>query len=204
MDAHEPPSKIRSVNQSSRNVRRAVSGDRSQQNWLIERFTPLLLAQAEYRLSTRTRRHLDPEDLVQETWALALPKFSHLTPNGASRMTPVLVKYVSQTLRHLCLNANRRITPGSGSVNDIPEATRGVVTRVFQQEANSKLLSTIRKLPETDRVIIILRGIEQLKPTEIGLMVNMTPNTVSQRYRRTLDRLMKELEDSGLELLPKE
>lgn len=46
-------------------VRRAIGGDHASMGWLVERFSPLLLLQAEYRLGRTLRGRFDPEDLVQ-------------------------------------------------------------------------------------------------------------------------------------------
>ena len=51
----------------------ACAGDNSSRDRLVERFTPVLLAQARYRLC-RPIRGIEPEDLVQDCWAGAVPE----------------------------------------------------------------------------------------------------------------------------------
>ena len=59
-------------------VAQAIGGDLQSLNWVVARLSPVLMAQAKYRLGRALRKHLDPEDLVQEAWAAALPKLGAL------------------------------------------------------------------------------------------------------------------------------
>ena len=65
--------------QTTLQVRRAMAGDRSSTDWIVQRLSPLLLAQAEYRLGPALRTEIDPADLVAEAWLVALPKLAELT-----------------------------------------------------------------------------------------------------------------------------
>ena len=55
-------------------VRAAIAGDDDGLAWLVERYTPLLLAQAKNRIGRELGRVVGADDLVQEVWAIALPK----------------------------------------------------------------------------------------------------------------------------------
>ena len=54
---------------TSYHVRRAREGSRESVEWVVKKFTPILLASAHYRLRGALRSLYDPEDLVQEVWA---------------------------------------------------------------------------------------------------------------------------------------
>src|SRR5262245_40615244 len=63
-----PPNRPRQIQNSasdpdavtSIHVQRAKHGDEASLDWIVRRFTPLLLAQARYRLGASLRAHYDP------------------------------------------------------------------------------------------------------------------------------------------------
>ena len=57
-------------------VRKAVGGDDDSLGWVVTRFSPVLMAQADYRLGAQLRALYDPEDLVADVWAVAIPKLA--------------------------------------------------------------------------------------------------------------------------------
>ena len=77
-------------------VRRAKLGDHESLATLVEKLTPLLLAQARYRLGT-SNTEVDPDDVVQEVWARALPRLPELSDRDG-RQTPVLLKDKQEAL----------------------------------------------------------------------------------------------------------
>ena len=94
-------------------VQRAKHGDEASLDWVVRRFTPLLLAQARYRLGASLRTHYDPEDLVSEVWAIALPRLPDLTVRDG-RATPVLVKFLATTLLFRVNSLMRKLAARSG------------------------------------------------------------------------------------------
>ena len=78
-------------------VRRAREGDLRSVAWLVEKFSPLLLANARYRLGPRLVTIYEPQDVVTDVWMVALPRLGSLSERDA-RFTPVLVKFLSTTL----------------------------------------------------------------------------------------------------------
>ena len=88
-------------------VRKAVAGSGESQAWIIHRFTPVLLVSARWHLSRHRRGICDAEDLVQEVWAIALPRLAELEPRE-ERYTPVLLKFLSSTLLNLYRGLIRR------------------------------------------------------------------------------------------------
>jgi len=82
------------VNDTTLHVRRAKGGDRDSLAWLADRFSPLLLAQARYRLRGRLARWVQPEDVVQDVWAVALPALPGLEASDG-RETPVVLKFLA-------------------------------------------------------------------------------------------------------------
>ena len=82
---------------TSFHVERAEAGDGVSLEWVVRRFSAVLLAQARYRIGTRLRAIVEPEDLVSEVWAVTLPRLGELG-SREGRKTPVLLKFLTTTL----------------------------------------------------------------------------------------------------------
>jgi RNA polymerase sigma factor (sigma-70 family) len=211
--ANEDPVEQRDL--TSIHVRRAEAGDRASLEWVIERFTPALIAQARFRLRPALRALYDPEDVVADVWAVALPRLQDLVPQKG-RLTPVLMKFLSTTLLNRLNDLARkqisraRAHPGAGlpalrdlePLSRLPDETSGVVTRAAQSEAREKLAEALNQLEEKDREIIILRGIEQNANSTVAVLLDLAPNAVSMRYTRALERLRALLPGSFFDDLP--
>ena len=79
---------------TSFHARRAAEGEIESLDWIVRRFSPLLLAQARFRMGESLRRYVSPEDVVQEVWAVGLDRLPGLKPR-AGRLTPVFLKFLS-------------------------------------------------------------------------------------------------------------
>jgi RNA polymerase sigma-70 factor (ECF subfamily) len=192
---------------SSVHLRRAVGGDMKSLSWIVSRFSPLLLAQAEYRLGPRLRQIHDPEDLVSEVWMVTLPRLRGLAPRSG-RFTPILVKFLSSVLLHRVnrlvrrhLNTeNEELPKRSESDSDrfdaVPDSTIGVVTSVVRKEVQSLLLRSLRELEPADQAVIILRSIEQRPCDQVARLLQISPGAVYVRHHRALERLRKHLPES--------
>jgi len=178
--------------------------------WVVARFSPLLLAQARYRLGPVLRPHYDPEDLVQDTWLAAMPRIAALAAPH-ERYAPALVRFLTtilvnrvRKLAHRCLRGEpleRTVVhwgrdDSSSPLLRIADPSGGVLQRVMLDEAGEQLLARLDQLSKRDREIIILRGIEQLANETVAMLLHLTPQAVSMRYQRALERLKRLLPDS--------
>jgi RNA polymerase sigma-70 factor (ECF subfamily) len=193
-----------SGDETSVRVRRAAKGSGDDVAWIVDRFTPLLVANAEYRLPGALRSTVDPEDVVQDVWGIALPRLGDLTP-VADRLTPVLLRFLTTTLRHVIGNLLQRrshlvrhgidaSTSGAGS-EPAADGT-GVVSHVLRSERQRLVRAAIGALDEDDRAILVLRGIEQRTNDEAATALAIAPGTAAVRYHRALKRLRAALPDS--------
>jgi RNA polymerase sigma factor (sigma-70 family) len=196
---------------TSYHVRRARGGDRESLDWLIERFSPLLHAAAEYRLTRSLRRLYDPEDIVNEVWATALPRLPDLSPRD-ERYTPVLMKFLSTTLLYKIKNLVQkhirgkppRAEAGGGQGGDtaadpldrIPAQGTGVASRLRKSETRDLVAASLEKLEPRDREIIVLRGIEQHPYQEIAAILGVDAKVLAVRYQRAIDKLRRALPGS--------
>jgi DNA-directed RNA polymerase specialized sigma24 family protein len=197
---------------TSLHVRRARAGDRESLSWVVAHFAPLLLAQAEYRLGPRLRALYDPEDVVAEVWAIALPRLAQM-PGRDGRSTPALLRFLSTTVALHVNGLVRRVirgaqahaqTPGgsqSAALAGLAADTAGVVTRVVRAERQGMVLAALQALDPLDREVIVLRGIEQIDNATAAALLGLPANTVSHRYGRALARLRDRLSGSVLDEL---
>jgi RNA polymerase sigma factor (sigma-70 family) len=184
-------------------VQRAITGDPESIGWLIERFSPLLLSQAGYRLARHLRELYDPEDLVNDVWGITLPRLADIQPRGG-RHTPVLVKYLTRTLllryntlikKHLQGKPLRLAADGDGvdPLDALPAEVTGVVTRMVRKETVGTLLTCIEQLRPKYREVLILRGIEQSTNREVAAALGLEPNAVAVRFKRAKELLRESL-----------
>lgn len=186
-------------------VRQARKGDPESTSWIVERFTPLLLAQARYRVRGRYESVIDPEDVVNDVWLRCIPKLEDVQ-EARQRETPRLLAFLSTALLNrintLIMKHVRRGEMPGGSIADevlaqVPQSTIGVVTRAVRAERYQDVLGAIAELPDDDREVVVLRAIEQHTNAQVGTMLGMEPGTVAVRYHRALARLKKRLPDSA-------
>jgi RNA polymerase sigma-70 factor (ECF subfamily) len=196
-------------------VHRARDGEQESLAWLIARFSPLLYAQASYRLRGSLRQIYDPEDLVADVWATVLPRFGDLRERS-NRLTPVMLKFLSTTLLN---KANRLIekhltrprqigssesptTSGSDLLERLPADITHASTLAQRDEAFTALQAALNELDEQDREVLVLRGIEQISNDEAAQLLGVTPGAATRRYQRALDKIRVLLPGSVLDELP--
>lgn len=194
--------KASSPDMTSLHVQRATQGDGASREWLVERFTPLLLAQAHFRVRGRLRQVCEPADLVQEVWAITLDKLARIQPRDG-RWAPVVIKFLATTLLqrahyHLRRAMREAPVPGASDVraDDVPALVTGVVTRLQRDEANSAIHRALAELPDEDRAVVVLRGIEQLANGSVARQLGLSDSAVTRRYQAALERLRHRLPQS--------
>lgn len=196
--------------ETSIRVRGAAAGAEADRSWVVERFTPLLVTNAAYRMGCGLRSWCEPEDVVAETWAVALPRMGSL-PARDGRLTPVLLRFLTTTLNHVLANLHRkherrgggatvpqRLADGATSTlaGDPPDPATGVVPRAERREERDLVLAALAGLSADDRAVVVLRGIEQVTNEAAAAALGVTPSAANMRYARALARLREKLPGS--------
>lgn len=183
-------------------VRRAMDGDSDSLQWLVARLSPLLHAQARHRLRTHLQGLYEPEDLVQDVWLRTLPKLGELRARDG-RMTPVLLRFLSEVLvrrygsllqKHLYGKPLQQEIVGRGS--EFVAATTAVIDRASRSEHMRTVSRCIEELPDREREIMVLRGVEQASNAEAAQVLGLSPGNVAVIYHRSLSKLRERLPDS--------
>lgn len=185
-------------------LRAAIDGDEDSLGWLVAHLSPLLLAQARWRLSGGVARGIEPEDLVQEAWLVALPRLHELVPRQG-RLTPVLLRFLATTILHRVNNLVRDVlrrgsSPLPDEMRDGPRDERtGVVTAAVRAEQRHQLLATIEGLDPIDREVLLLRGVEQRSQATTAALLGIRGDAVAMRFSRAVERLRAQLPASLLD-----
>ncbi len=188
-------------------VRRAVNGDAEGLDWLVRHLSPWLLALARYRLGPALRSLYDPEDLVEDTWLVVLPRLADLRARN-DRLTPVLLKFMSTTLAQRANRLLERHVVGKPKSSDplgidalqrdgFTGTATGVVSRAIRDEEKASLLAAIDALGEPDREILLLRGVEQSPVDVVAAELGIPAGTVNVRYHRARARLRERFANSA-------
>jgi len=191
-------------------VRRAREGDAPSLEWIVNRFAPLLLANARYRLGKTLSQIYDPEDIVNDVWAVALPMLADL-PARNNRYTPVVMKYLSTTLvyrinnlveKHIKGKPKKQAGSGYGDdeggspLENISADATGIFTVTARHDTRDEILEALNGLEERDRELILLRGVEGQSYKEIAVLLGGDPKKLAVTYQRALEKLRGLLPDS--------
>ena len=191
-------------------VRRAREGEAPSLEWVVNRFAPLLLANARYRLGKTLSQIYDPEDIVNDVWAVALPKLADL-PARNNRYTPVVMKYLSTTLVYRINNLVEKHIKGKpknigesasndteagGPLDNLSAGATGVFTITMRRDTRDEILSALQELDERDRELILLRGVEGQSYKEIEVLLGGDAKQLAVTYQRAINKLREILPGS--------
>jgi RNA polymerase sigma factor (sigma-70 family) len=119
------------------------------------------------------------EELVQEAFAAALPRWADLDRPGA---------FVQRTVINLAINARQRGRFTRQSPMD------GIDTAVSDPEpADDALRAVLAGLPAVQRAVVALRFYRDLPLAEIAALLDRPLNTVKSDLRRALAALSEEI-----------
>ncbi len=178
---------------TTQHVQGACAGASASVDWVVRRFSPLLLAQARYRLRGRMQAVVDPEDVVNDVWLAVLPKLDRIQPR-AGRHTPVLLAFLGTTTLNMVNTLVMKHLRGkpraeSSGLWVLPAATQGVVSRAVRAERQDAVSAAIDALDEADREVVVLAAIEQRPGAEVAQQLGITPGAMRVRLHRALQRL---------------
>lgn len=180
---------------TSLRIRGALTGSADDVEWTIARLTPMLLAQARYRMRGRVTQ-CQPEDVVAHAWQITLPRLGDLTARDG-RFAPVLVKFLATAVvlrvNELLRAASRRAmvagSAGSAALAVAVDPAAGPWTQVLQRERAGAVQQALDALPADDREVVVLRLVEQQPAAVVAELLGLTANAVNVRLHRALARL---------------
>lgn len=177
-------------------LQRAIAGEESAINELIEDLRPYLLLIANKDLDPELQGQLAPSDLVQSALFAAQSKF----PAFRGESLETLRAWVRQILKNNLIDARRKLLSARrdsrGNVGLDSPAARAIAgpedspsVLVYQQEKSAMLQQALALCPEAYRKVIRMRNLEQLGFTEIGVQFDITEDGARKLWARAIKHL---------------
>lgn len=157
-----------------------------------ERFEGLFRANSRPILAYALRRVAQPEDAadaLSEVMLIAWRRLDEVPPGHEARLW--LFGVAQRVLANQSRSSDRRIRLG--------ERLRQTVAETFARdhaavhESQQVIRAALRRLPDTDREILLLVTWEGLEPSEAAQVMSITPSTARTRLHRARARLRTEL-----------
>jgi RNA polymerase sigma-70 factor (ECF subfamily) len=130
----------------------------------------------------------EAEDLVQETYLRAFAKFaSHRGPNTGAWLTAICINAARSRFRQ----ARRRPVEVRGELPELPDDQPDVVDRVVAAVERDALREALGRLPEPQRLALVLMDIGGLSASETAHALGCPRGTVLARAHRGRRALMQ-------------
>lgn len=197
--------------QASELANRVVRGDREALAELFSLFRPRLWRMVNFRLHPRLHGRVDPDDVLQDAWLMAVDRISYFMRDASHSAFIWFRLIVSQALvevhrHHLGAekrNAARDVPVFGGWASGSTSSSMafhlsGNITSpssaLNRAEMAQQLDTILQGMNEVDREVLALRHFEELSNSETARVLNMSEQAASGRYIRALGRLKQILE----------
>ena len=129
-------------------------------------------------------------DIAQETFLRVYEISSSFRPKGSVRFL------IMRIAKNLCIDFERRKKPVF--TDNPPDITNGktACSSLLQKEGSTILATAIQKLPENQRIVVLLRHMEEMRYAEIAEVMDTSVGAVESllvRARKTLKTRMDDL-----------
>ncbi|MCB9883729.1 MAG: sigma-70 family RNA polymerase sigma factor [Planctomycetes bacterium] len=179
-------------------ARRALEGCPMSLAWIVERFHPLLLAQARMRIGRGMRAYVEPEDLVHDVWSIALPRLDRIARRDGEH-TRAFRRFLSRTLLYHLQNQVRKHITGKAlplplhdlSSGHVDARLAGTLTELVQRESRVRVDELLHTLDPDDRRLLLLRVIEGHPVRAVAGLLHLSEAALMKRQSRLLERLRR-------------
>ena len=192
-------------------VERVQRGDTSAMGELMDRHRDRLRRMVSFRIDPRLSARVDPSDVVQDSLAEAvekLPGYIELRPlpfypwlrQIAWRRLVRLHEYHLRTAkRNIDQEINLRMQLSEHSSIELAQRLIGPATgpsaAMMRKEQTQTLRLALARLTPEQQDVLILRYIEQFTAKEIAAILEISPDAVTMRHVRALERMRELLGD---------
>jgi RNA polymerase sigma-70 factor (ECF subfamily) len=178
-------------------------------DWALEPFRDYLRLLARLQLGSDVQRHLDPSDVVQQTFLEAQQKRHQFRGQSEAE----LAAWLRQILAHNLADAVRALSRAKrdvGRERSLSAALEESSARldawlaaeqsspsehVQRQERAVRLAQAVAELPEAQREAVILRHLQGWSLADIARQLNRSPAAVAGLLQRGLQQLRVLLQD---------
>lgn len=176
-------------------------GDREAFEELVHRLTPRLEVQIRARMGPGVRAHLEPGDVLSETFAAALGSIDRLEWRGEESF----YRWLAGIAEHVIRNASRKRAPLPLEVGEDVEAEDTSPSRnLGRKERRERLREALRRLPAPYREALELARLEGLPIEEVAARMDRSPGAVKKLLARGLRELRKRFGETESLHLPAE
>jgi RNA polymerase sigma factor (sigma-70 family) len=148
------------------------------------------------RLGPALRKKMEPEDVLQETYAAALAVLDRFEDRGDEFLVRWLCRIAETTIRSLAERegAAKRTPPGDRErltriLDLVRDSVTGPATAVGRSERNEKLARAMDDLPEDERRAILARFFLGRTFEEIGEEIDISTTAARRMVGRATKRL---------------
>jgi RNA polymerase sigma-70 factor (ECF subfamily) len=166
----------------------ALLGDQRAVEQLLKRIQPLVLRYCRARVGTRERTLVSADDIAQEVCLAVVSALGRYQYEPGS-----FLAFVYGIAAHKVADARRRAVRSRSEVvpelPDTPTLEDGPEQRAMNGEMIGHITELLRKLPDRQREILVLRVAVGLSAEETAAAVGSTPGAVRVAQHRALVRM---------------
>ncbi len=156
---------------------------------LYERYVNKVYSYVYYRVGN----HHDAEDLTARTFHRALDHIDHYVQRGAP-FSAWLYRIAHNLVANWHRDHSRRKVVSLEDVNLSPPLREGPQHLAEQKEEENELMAAFRRLPADRQQLLILKFVEEMSNTQIGIVMGRSEGAIKSLYHRTLLSLREMLE----------
>lgn len=177
--------------------------DDDYESWqrLFERFRTGMLSKARRLLrSSKLKKSLDPEDLVQDAFQKAWLGFSSFRGENTAQFAKWLLTILRNTFLNHCRSKNKTEKDGA-DLEQVAgtDETPSEKLAVLEQEA--RLHACIAELSPDEQRLLAMKNFEGLTFREIAEQLNSKASTVCGMHSRAMQRLSKLMQSESYYLV---
>lgn len=179
---------------------RARAGDAHAFDALFARVVPRLSWFVDLRLGAKLRERVDDEDVVQETYAVALTKLEDFESSHEGAFTSWLFAIAENQIRRLAAHhgaahrsAVRSAGPADRAIALAADPMSGPATRVERRDMRERIRQALDGMDEAEREVILLRVVESRPLAEVASMTERSESAVRRLVARALGSLGRAL-----------
>ncbi len=183
-------------------IRKARDGDRGSFDSLIGDSRASLKAHVERRIGSYLRGRVEPEDVLQETYARAWRSIAGFRGKDSSTLLGWLRGIAEHVIIDLIGRHKRKDIIYVEEPPDSPDREPSPSKGLRREERFSRLQKALDDLSPEQREVVTLVRIEGLKIKEAASKMNRTPNAVTKLLARALKKLKDTFGDTESLHLP--
>ncbi len=188
------------------------AGDVAAQEQLFNRYRDRLRQMIRVRMDPRLARRIDPSDVIQDTLTSAsqqivayaeqrpLPFYPWLRQIAWQRLVDLHHRHVTTKKRSVGRERELYLSDQSAVTlaNRIVGHDTSPTARLLRNELQVRVQKALLQLKPTDREVLVMRHLEQMRVSEIAAVLQLSESAVKMRRLRAVQRLRELL---GSELL---